>query len=119
MQDELMKAEEQENSLMKLKDLYKDEIKEYIHDMMRQAGEDDAWDDEEFEHAFKEAISSRTHDYVTAEASLLVGVSNQCTVRASAKCTALAYICLFVIKEIYDFYLFLLTLMAPFKKLFQ
>ena len=34
--------------------LYKDEIKEYIHDMMRQAGEDDAWDDEEFEHAFKE-----------------------------------------------------------------
>ena len=28
-----------------------------------------------FEHAFKEAISSRTHDYVTAEASLLVGVS--------------------------------------------
>lgn len=34
--------------------LTKDEIKEYIHDMMRQAGEDDAWVDEEFESAFKE-----------------------------------------------------------------
>lgn len=30
MQEELLKAEEQENSLMKLKDLYKDEIKNLI-----------------------------------------------------------------------------------------
>jgi hypothetical protein len=30
MQDELIKAEEQEDSLMKLKDLYKDEIKSLI-----------------------------------------------------------------------------------------
>lgn len=30
MQDELLKAEEQEASLMKLKDLYKDEIKNLI-----------------------------------------------------------------------------------------
>lgn len=30
MQEELMKAEEQEDSLMKLKDLYKDEIKNLI-----------------------------------------------------------------------------------------
>jgi hypothetical protein len=30
MQEEILKAEEQENSLMKLKDLYKDEIKNLI-----------------------------------------------------------------------------------------
>lgn len=30
MQEELLKAEEQETSLMKLKDLYKDEIKNLI-----------------------------------------------------------------------------------------
>lgn len=30
MQEELLKAEEQEDSLMKLKDLYKDEIKNLI-----------------------------------------------------------------------------------------
>jgi hypothetical protein len=30
MQEELIKAEEQEDSLMKLKDLYKDEIKNLI-----------------------------------------------------------------------------------------
>ena len=34
--------------------LTKDEIKAYIHDMMVQAGEEDAWVDEEFETAFKE-----------------------------------------------------------------
>ena len=37
LQDELMKAEEQENSLMKLKDLYKDEIKSLIKKNQEQA----------------------------------------------------------------------------------
>jgi hypothetical protein len=37
MQEELMKAEEQENSLMKLKDLYKDEIKNLIKQNQDQA----------------------------------------------------------------------------------
>ena len=34
--------------------LTKDEIKEYIHEMMRQAGEEEAWVDKEFESACKE-----------------------------------------------------------------
>ena len=34
--------------------LTKDEIQSYLHDIMIQAGEDDAWVDEEFESAFKE-----------------------------------------------------------------
>jgi hypothetical protein len=37
LQDELLKAEEQENSLMKLKDLYKDEIKSLIKKNQEQA----------------------------------------------------------------------------------
>jgi rhamnogalacturonyl hydrolase YesR len=37
LQEELMKAEEQENSLMKLKDLYKDEIKNLIKQNQDQA----------------------------------------------------------------------------------